>query len=218
MPWIFAEDAALKAKLSGLTVTDVTAPGGRRVAVRFRLPETELADLTFPCVIIDHVSVLRDTEREHRGITRLPYAPEGVDGVPDAKGLYPFLVDYPIPYDINYQITVLSRKAPHHLALVGALAKLDRLPTRFGYLEIPGDGTIRRLDLDGGPELSSAPDGEGKRLFEATYLISVSTELLLSDVRTFTKVLEVAGHIKDKDTGLQLSTFSDTYDVPIGTP
>lgn len=217
MPWIFNEDLALKTKLSGLTVTDVNAPNGRPVAVRFRLPETELADLTFPCLIIEHDSITKDSEREHRGFVQIPYAPEGLPMWPDSlqpEGLdpakSPYWSDYPIPYNIDYTVTLMSRKAVHHITLVGALAGQNRMPARFGGLDIPEDGTVRRLDLIGGPELANLKDVEGKRLFTATYLIRVSTELVDFQIQTFEKVLAVIGRIEDMD-GTELEKFWVTY-------
>lgn len=173
MPWLLNEDKAVKAKLTGLTVQDVNAPAnGRPVKVRFRLPETELADVDFPMVVIEHAGVTKDDDREHRGHITLPYTPEGF---PERDGGYQ--TEFPIPYNVDYQITVYSRKVQHHMALISALASFDRIPARFGFLDIPEDGTVRRMDLIGGPELESTHDADEKRLFRATYLVRVSTEL-----------------------------------------
>lgn len=239
MPWLLNEDAALKKKLQGLKVDDTNAPnGGRPVPVRFRLPETELSDTSFPLIVIEHAGMSRDTEREHRGYIQLPYIPEGedprglwplevdvVDGVPendpgleswqiagdpdgvddgvderwdgdqDGQSLtvdpatIPYMSQFPIPYNLDYQITVYSRKALHDRALVAALAAEDRIPERFGYLEIPQDGTFRRIDLIGGPEPSAEKDRDGKRIFRETYAVRVSSELLPSEVDTFYRVM-----------------------------
>jgi hypothetical protein len=300
MPWLLNEDAALKGKLQGLTVDDVNAPvQGRPVAVRFRLPETELADMTFPCIVIEHSGISVDHEREHRGMIRLPYIPETldprglvplnvdvVDGIeeadlgPDqAQGLtpeevlggpytawdigttysagefvkdglgyfeyvgvapaagnltsdgdyweqkvmddgvderltgaddidpktLPYLTEYPIPYNLDYQITVYSRKAIHDRVLTAALAASDRIPGRFGFLEIPQDGTYRRLDLIGGPESEADKDRDGKRIFRSTYAVRVSSELIQGAVETYYQVLS--------NPDLLLEYSSDTYDV-----
>ena len=78
MPWLRNEDAALKAKLQNLTVIDGTAPGGRPVPVRYLLPEDEIANLTYPCIIIKHLPVVYGSDRAHSGYVQLPYAPEGL--------------------------------------------------------------------------------------------------------------------------------------------
>jgi hypothetical protein len=223
MSWLLNEDGALKEKLRGLSVTDVNAPSGRPVPVRFRLPENELADLTFPTVIIDHSDLVKDSQREHRGSILLPYAPEGQplwDTNPTTydPAASPYTADFPIPYNIDYQVTVLSRKVLHHMSLVQQMAAFDYLPARFGFLPIPEDGTVRRLDLIGGPELRAVKDGDGKRLFQAIYGIRVSTELLASQVQTFTRVMEVLINMTDKDSGISLDQFQAEYDIPVVAP
>lgn len=201
MPFIFNEDYAIKAKFQGLTVSDETAsPQGRKVAVRFRLPETELANSTFPQIIIDPPQIRKADEREHRGPTYLPYVPEAYSagGGPDpVVGLdrdnkttvnwdpanssvdqSPFFVqDYPIPFDFDYQITVETRKQSHLTQLMLALSQVDYIPYRFGYLEVPADGTVRSLFLMGGPEIMTVKDTDSKRLFRAVYLVRISTEM-----------------------------------------
>lgn len=222
MTWLFNEDAALKAKLQGMSVTDVNAPSGRNVAVWFRLPETELRDLSFPCVVIDHAGLERDEGREHRGKIPIPYAPEGY-ALWDTSDLTmydpstsPYLSDFPIPYNLSYQITVMSRKIQHHMTLVQTMATFDKLPSRFGYLAIPQDGTVRRVDLLGGPNLRDYKDRDGKRTFEATYLISVSTELFLSQIAAFVTVQQLLLTLEEKDSQRALAQFQVNYATPIG--
>lgn len=224
MPWILNEDGALKSKLSGLTVTDVNAPSGRSVAVRFRLPERELANLTFPCLIIEHQGIVKDSDREMRGFIQIPYTPEGYTpfyGPPSEYAVTsfdpsdsPYYSDAPIPYRIDYQITLMSRKIQHHIPLVAELAGFNYIPARFGYLAIPEDGTIRRLDLSGGPEMSTQIDSDGKRLFTASWLINVSTELFWNQMQTFTAVQEISGRIHDLSTSEILAQYLETYDSP----
>lgn len=197
MPFIENEYAAVKAKLAGLTVTDETAPSGRPVAVRYRVPESELANATFPMIIIQPTAMERASDREHRGFTDLPYWPEGTQ-ISDAPGFDPdndvhannqFWVDYPIPYNFDFQITVYCRKQSHMLQLQQKLAKFDRLPTRFGFIQVPQDGTVRSLDLIGGPSSDWAKDQDGKRVFRSVYLIRVPGELFEYEVETISKVL-----------------------------
>lgn len=197
MTWLLNEDAALKQKFIGLTVTDGTAPPlGRPVAVRFRLPETELADATFPMIILEHAAISKADDREHRGLTILPYVPEdepiksftvydeqGTQVIwnPQAEAdvtLSPIRVpDYPVPYNIDYDVTVYARKQSHIMELVVALAAIDRIPSRFGYVQVAADGTTRTLDLLGGPEIVAEKDRDGKRIFRAVYSVRVVSEL-----------------------------------------
>lgn len=198
MPWILNEDAAIKAKFAGLTVSDSTAPpSGRPVAVRFRLPEAELADANYPQIIIDPPEINKASEREHRGPVYLPYVPEqytastvtGIDRENDVMvpnwdpatspvDQSPFYVqDYPIPFDFDYQITVEARKQTHLTELMIKLAQVNYIPARFGYLEVPADGTVRSLFLIGGPEIIPGKDGDSKRLFRAVYRVRIASEL-----------------------------------------
>lgn len=186
MPWLINEDRALKLKLQVLTVTDVNAPTGRPVPVRYAVPESELATQTFPLISIEHAGIEKADDREHRGNIRLPYAPEGMtawyqatdDGFDVTQS--PYLADFPIPYDIRYRVCVYTRESWHDIALASALAQQSFLPARFGFLQIPEDQTVRTLELIGGPEVASQRDSNGKRLFRREYLISVASELLQS--------------------------------------
>jgi hypothetical protein len=212
LPWLINEDRAVKAKLTGLTVTDVNAPAeGRSVPVRYRVPESELATQTFPLIVIEHAGVEKADDREHRGITSLPYAPEGSTTwwQPTDTGWdvtkSPYLVEFPIPYELRYRILVFTRESWHDVSLASSLAQFDRIPARFGYLTIPEDGTVRRLDLLGGPELVDTRDGDGKRLFRREYLISVSSEMLPSAAQTYVKAQTVA---------LDFEYFSDHVTAP----
>jgi hypothetical protein len=198
LPWLINEDRAVKAKLQGLSVTDANAPDGRPVEVRYRVPEVELAKQTFPLIVIEHAGIEKADEREHRGQVWLPYAPEGTTGwwedgttsydVRDSR----YLVDYPIPYDIRYRISVFTRLSEHDIVLASRMAQPDKVPARFGFLEIPEDGTVRRLDLLGGPELADSRDENGKRLFRREYLISVSSEMLPAVADAYVRATSVA--------------------------
>jgi hypothetical protein len=184
MPWLINEDRAVKVKLTGLTVTDANAPEGRPVAVRYRVPESELAQQTFPLIVIEHAGIEKADDREHRGQTYLPYAPEGATTWwdPAASGWdvtkSPYQMDYPVPYNLRYRILVYTRESWHDISLAATLAQRIYIPARFGFLEIPEDGTVRTLDLLGGPEVVSTRDSDGKRLFRREYLISVASEML----------------------------------------
>lgn len=188
IPWLLNEDAALKLKLQGLTVTDNNAPNGRPVPVRFRLPQTEVADLTFPLIVIDHDGWYPAPEREHRGYVPLPYSPEGFpiwwnDTGPASTNFNPndspYWSFFPIPYNFDYTITVYTRMMREHtMSLIAALAQYNRLHPKFAFLDIPQDGTKRTMQLIGGPSMPEAYDNDGKRIFPVIYKIRVFSELL----------------------------------------
>lgn len=176
MAWLLNEDAALKAKLSGITVQEAALPTPVPVDVRFTVPEDEYADLTFPLITLTQARVARAPERESRGVVELRALPEGVD-----PALGPYYAEVPVPFDIDYQAVLYTRTNSHRSYLVATLATFPYLPERFGFLEVPQDNTVRRLDLLGGPELDAGRDADNKRLFTATYRVRVSTELFLMD-------------------------------------
>lgn len=189
MPLLANEDRALKLKLAGLTVDDATAqPSGRQVTVRYRDPEYQVADMVFPLVLISHQGISKAEERESRGMISTRYAPEGYARWSDMTDLSqsPYWSEMPIPLDVDYQVDAYCRKMAHLIQLTGQLMQFDFLPHRFGYLAVPEDNTVRRLDLLAGPEFSETRDESGKRLFMATWAIRVSAEIFLSEIYTVT--------------------------------
>lgn len=185
MPLYRNEDAAVKRKIQGLTVQDVNAPpAGRPVAVRFRDPEIELADQTFPLLVIDRVDAAFDPSRAHAGYIALPYAPEGYrpfSGAPDSRRS-PYWTEYPIPMNVDYEITLYARRANHLTDLLAVLTTFDFLPPRYGYLLVPEDNTIRRLDVLGGPETDAIKDELGKRLLRAVWRVRTTAEVLWAPI------------------------------------
>lgn len=187
MPFLANEDEALKQKLKGLVVHDATSgSAGRRVTVRFRSPEYELADATYPLALVEHTRIARDPEREMRGYIKIGYAPEGYPAWTDYAdpAASPYYSESPVAVNVDYGVDVYTRKHVHLIELTGALIAFARLPERFGYLEIPQDSTVRRLDLLGGPEFSESQDELGKRLFVASYALRVSAEVFWDDILT----------------------------------
>lgn len=186
MPFIFNEDMALKNKLQGLSVIDANAPQGREVKVRFRLPEDELATMTYPCIIIEHLPLSFAPERQSRAeFFQLPYAPEGLPIWWDQNATSfdpngsPYYSYFPIAVNLDYRITIYCRKMSEHLQpLLTALAMQPYLPFQFGFLKVPQDGTIRNMFLMEGPVIEYGKDGDGKRLFRASYMVRVMSEVI----------------------------------------
>lgn len=215
IPWLVNEDSALKLKLQGMMVTDPNAPGGRIVPVRFRLPEVELADLTYPIIIIEHDGWTLASEREHRGFVKLPYAPEGyapwwTDTGPATTTFNPADSPYwsfiPLPYNFDYTISVLTRfMANHTMPLIAQLAQYDRLDAKFGYLDIPQDGTKRTMQLLGGPVPMDQYDENGKRVFKTIYKVRVFSEL----------VPEIVQYAMATQINVDLSVYQDIQDLSV---
>lgn len=215
MPWLLNEDGALKLKLQGLRVSDANAPQGRPVPVRFRLPESEVADLTFPIIIITHDAWTPAPERMHDGFVPLPYAAEGLtpwwQDTGPATTIFdpqagPYYSYFPIPYNFDYRVTVYSRFMHEHtIPLVSALAQYERLHPKYGFLDIPQDGTKRTMQLIGGPNPQYGTDSNGKRIFWVEYQIRVFSELLPT-IYTYPPVREI---------NVDLSEYSSATDITV---
>lgn len=210
--FLFREDAALKARLQGITVPvsmkqRLDDPDGgldedhndgplvdvktRTVPAYFRLPEDEIRRKTYPYITLDYLTAIRDVEREHRGVadygtTENAYTP---DGMPPLGGR----VELPIPMQIHYQVTTYARYQ-HHDRIINTRLMNSVLEPRFGYLEMVtsqealDDKTIRRLDLLSGPNKADLRDSQGKRVFRTMYTVGVSSELFHSDFRALAAV------------------------------
>lgn len=211
MPFLLSEDRALKSKLQGLFVHDATSGtgAGRKVTVRFRNPEHELADFTYPLILLGHTRIGRAEEREHRGHVNLHYVPEGLaPWGPDEDP--PYWSQVPIPLDIDYQVDLYARKQVHLIELTGRLLGFDFFTPRFGYLAVPEDGTVRRLDLLGGPEYTESQDTAGKRLFVASWVLRVSAEVFWSEIESLPPALRVLVDFVDH------AAWKDGREVPLG--
>lgn len=222
MPWILSEDASIKFRLQGLLVQDATAPaGGREVPVRFRLPEDELANLSYPIVIIEHAGLYPAQERMHSGYVQLPYAPEGrqpfwQDGRPIFPTDSPYYAPFPIPWNFDYQITVYGRFWAAHIApVIAQLATISRLPPKHGRLWVPQDHTSRTMRLLGGPEEGYGQDEDGKKLFKVVYLVRVFSEL----PENISSSIAYGGTLVPVNTvDIDLSVYSDLSNIDLSTP
>ena len=215
IPWLLNEDAALKAKLQGLVVFDGNSgPNGRRVPVRYRLPEVEPANLTFPIIGIEHQGWYYAPERSHEGIIQMPYAAEGFAAWWDDSGGpaiatfdpndSPYIADFPVPYNFDYSVVVYCRFMHEHtIPIIATLATQPYLHPNYGFLDIPQDGTKRTLQLLGGPDLEDDYDANGKRFFRVTYMVRVFSELVPAIVQP----------ILAKSINLDLSVYANSTDL-----
>lgn len=237
IPWLYNEDSAIKARLQGLFVTDANAPagnaptplapgvtalnGGRPVGVRFRLPTDELANLTYPIIIIEHAGIYPAQDRMHDGLQQLPYAPEGYQkwwapGEEIDVTQSPYWSGLITPYNFDYQITLYGRFWGAHIRpLVAQLATIDRLPAKQGSLWIPQDNTYRTMRLLGGPEEGYGLDENGKRLAKVVYRVRVFSELVegIRSLASFGGTL-----VPVSDVNIDLSVYADTSEIDLTTP
>lgn len=209
----FNESRALDRKLEGIVVTSSTAVSGRGVPVIWVGPDFELQNASYPGIYLSYAGVTRATDREVRGKTNLQYAPPGYptdvqvpedfeekdsdttvdwgeDGFSRLRSPYS-VEDHPIPYNLDFNVTVLTRNYDQNFQIIAALQDIERLPPRFGYLEVPEDGTVRTLELLGGPDTSVLRDDDGKRVIQSLYSVRVAAELSLYEVQQVQRVASV---------------------------
>lgn len=209
----YIESEALKEHLGGVRVTASNYPAGRDVPVIFVSPDFELRQASYPGVYLSYAGTKRSPEREVRGRANLTYAPPGFptdvqvpEDMDDPENLAtvpwnetgfdkrssPYTVwDHPIPYDLDFNITVVTRNYAQMFEIIAQLDEMDKIPARFGGLEVPQDGTVRTLELLGGPDTSSLKDEDGKRLLQTVYTVRVAAEINLYDIEGVQRVTEV---------------------------
>lgn len=181
--WILNEDKALKAALTGITVSDDKNPA-RKVGVWFGQPDVELRQQAYPYITIDLLSAHEATNRAMRGEIELWYQPDGGDPRLPEKG---YVTEYPVPYDLTYQVSTFARQPRHDRQLMLAVAR--RIGARTRSLYIPEDDTQRSMFTYGPNKHDSTEDG--RRLFRNNYTVTVYSEILPSEIEFIEKVREV---------------------------
>lgn len=186
MTFLLSEDAALKHKLQGITVTDQTAGAAdtpRQVGVWFGQPDQEIRNQNYPYITIQLIDVARDIEREMKGIVSPDYlTPEDFDAETSA-----FEIDYPIPVNLEYQITSFARH-PRHDRQILAQLMYQNLFLRNNVLEVD-DGTVRRLDIVDVAKRDTVENQ--RRLFINAFTVRVSSEIAQKQLIEFTRVTDI---------------------------
>ena len=200
MTFLLSEDEALKNLLKGIVVTDQKAAGTqqttRNVDVRFGQPDQEISDQKYPYIIIDMIDIAEDTTRAMRGMVKPNYL-DDPETMPALQDVHPetaydpetnnWMIHWPIPVNIDYQVTTYSRQPRHDREILGQILT-TKIPMRFAILE-PTDGTVRRLDL---LDISKRDVTEqGKRLFVNAFTVRVSSEITETTYRQVYKALQV---------------------------
>ncbi len=203
---------ALKEKLTGIMVKTTNVPS-LEVPVHFINPQFEFTKASYPGIYIAYGPITKADDREHRGQALLPYAPvdmpvdvqvpadmedkDSADtvswedaGRPLDSSPY-WVPDVPVPYNVDFNIAVLTRDYQQMMQIVWQMQDIERFPARFGGLEIPEDGTVRTLELLGGPDTTATTDEDGKRLVQTLYSVRVAAELSLYDVQQVNRVVGI---------------------------
>lgn len=187
MTWLLNEDAALKAKLSGITVSDGKSPTPGLIAVGcwYGQPDLEMREQSYPYITIDLLDIREATDRAMRNHVTLPYVPDG-DPIPTVGSKVYY--DYPIPYDLDYQVRVWARHPRHDRQIVAELLR-NRLPSRYGSLYIPEDDTLRSMFMTG--LIKRDVTEQQRRLFSTVLNVRVFSELTQSAATTAHEALHV---------------------------
>jgi hypothetical protein len=197
MTFLLDEDEAIRNLLKGLVVTDQKATGvgtPRSVGVWFGQPDQELTAQKYPYITIDMIDLAEDFARAMRGRVKPVYIsnPTTIDGTaafdPQTQG---WDINYPIPVNIDYQITTYARQPRHDRELLAQLL-YTRLPLRFGTLDTgtnTASGTTRRLDV---LDVSKRDVTEqGKRLFVNAFTVRISSEIAPETYNKMYKALQL---------------------------
>jgi len=186
MTFLLSEDAALKHKLQGITVSDQTSAAAdttRQVGVWFGQPDQEIRAQSYPYITIQLIDVARDIEREMKGVASPVYlTPEDFNLTTSS-----FEIDYPIPVNLEYQVTSYSRH-PRHDRQILAQMMYQKLFLRNNVLEVD-DGTVRRLDIVDVAKRDTVENQ--RRLFINAFTVRVSSEIAQKQLLEFTRVIDV---------------------------
>jgi hypothetical protein len=125
---------------------------------------------------------------------------QGVQGVQSVLGVqrveydpdtHNWEINYPIPVNIDYQITTYARQPRHDRSILSQLL-YNKIPMRFAVLEVDNNdaqGTIRRLDV---LDVSKRDITEqGKRLFVNAITVRISSEIAPETYTQLYKTLSV---------------------------
>ena len=215
-----AEDAALKHRLSSLTVSD-DRESERIVSVFFRYPEGETEKM-YPFMTIDLLDVAHSRERQEsernyyfmndaseRSIDYYPseFSTSELSGQLGASAGI-MVTDQIVPVDLIYQVTTYCRSQRHDRQLM--MLMLRRVfPFRRGFIEVPEDGTIRRCDLLDWQQndLLDQEAGYKKRIFRKVLTLRINAEIPQSDFTSVQRVLEVQGTLTEHNPAFPDNTY-----------
>lgn len=211
--FLLAEDAAVKARFSNITVSD-DRENARPVSVFFRYPDGE-REKQYPFITVELIDLIHNrslqlSETSHYffgdGHPRnsIDYYPSelnagGLEDLIEAEGGV-IRVDSFVPITLIYQVSTYTRSALHDRQLTSKILRRVA-PFRRGFIDIPEDGTIRRFDLMGwtSADLLDQEAGYRKRIFRKVYTLQMSAELPTSDVQAVKQVTTVVGTLTNVD-------------------
>ena len=186
MTFILAEDSALKSLLQGMSVVDEKSIN-RPVKVWFGLPDVEVRAQDYPYMTIDLLDVAPSNERQHSGYL---YDNDYRGTVTPENGVT-YEYEYPVAYDLVYQVTSYARHPRHDRAIIYQFLN-EKVPHKFGRLPVPNElGTetsYRSMFLDGFIKRDLIE--EGRRLLRNVFTVRVISEMTPAQAATAIGMVE----------------------------
>lgn len=224
--FLFAEDAAIKAWFSEMTVSD-DRDASRPVRVFFRYPENE-TERNYPFTTIELIDIVHAVNRQHSevklyaststnpadqyvGPNALTYLPSETADMTQFSNMGTMVsTDEFVPVDLLYQVSTYCRSVFHDRQLVSQIMR--RLaPFRSRYITVQEDDTRRRLQLLDWitADLLDPEAGYRKRIFRKIYTLQLSAEMTQTDLVSAKRTLSVTTDIIDTN-----SQYSESVTVP----
>lgn len=217
--FLLAEDAAVKTRFSGMTVSD-DKNASRPVQVFFRYPEGD-TERIYPFITIEMIDIIHALDRQHSevqiyastsgaaslqftGPNAMQYWPSEHHNFTQFAGSAPVVsTNEFIPVDILYQVSTYARSALHDRQLSAQMLH-SRARLRWGFIDVPEDGTIRRFDLLDWvtADLLDPEAGYRKRIFRKVYTLKMSAEMSTYDLVASKRVATISSSIHGTSTNL----------------
>lgn len=186
MTFILAEDTALKSLLQGISVVDEKSIS-RPVKVWFGFPDVEVRAQDYPYMTIELLDVSPSNERQHSGFL---YDNDFRGTIAPVEGIS-YEYEYPVAYDLIYQVTSYARHPRHDRAIIYQFLN-EKVPHKFGQIAIPNElGTetsYRHIFLDGFIKRDLIE--EGRRLLRNVFTVRVVSEMTPAQAATATGTVE----------------------------
>lgn len=201
MTFILAEDTALKSLLQGISVVDEKSIS-RPVKVWFGFPDVEVRAQDYPYMTIELLDVSPSNERQHSGFL---YDNDFRGTIAPVEGIS-YEYEYPVAYDLIYQVTSYARHPRHDRAIIYQFLN-EKVPHKFGQIAIPNElGTetsYRHIFLDGFIKRDLIE--EGRRLLRNVFTVRVVSEMTPAQAAT------AIGTVEEVNINIETSHIPSEY-------
>lgn len=202
MTFILAEDLALKSLLQGMSVVDEKSVN-RPVKVWFGYPDVEVRAQDYPYLTIELLDVVPANDRQHSGYL---YDSDYRGTIAPVAGTT-YEYEYPVAYDLVYQVTTYARHPRHDRAIIYQFLN-EKVPHKFGQIAIPNElGTetsYRHIFLDGFIKRDLIE--EGRRLLRNVFTVRIVSEM------TPTQAANAIGTVEEVNINIETSHIPSGYE------